>query len=222
MNLSAVFLGIGWMLFNVSAMPCGDFNPEKLAPGYSKVWPPFRIISTLVYFPCLTRAVTVSGALLPPPHQPDSAGIITAPLPAPTVILLNNVEPSLLLPARSVAAWAVAAGSSTRYDINMLIARRSSSGKCCQDGPSSLHPRFIISRFTELKGSITASWDHSINVAMSTLSARSIYTGLSTKHGRTLHFLHCSSEWTLLQSETEQKIEHFHPLICKLYFCKYY
>lgn len=85
-------------------MPRGDFNPEKLAPGYVKVWLPLRIMATLFYFTCLSRAVTVSGALLPPPHQPDSAGIITAPLPAPTIILLNNVEPSLLLPSHSVAA----------------------------------------------------------------------------------------------------------------------
>lgn len=110
----------------------------------------FHIISSLILHvsPELWRcAVHGCCPQPPPPHQqPDSAGIITAPLPAPTVILLNNVEPSLLLPSHAVAAAAAVAASSTSLrhrhansmQIGLLLANAATTGRPgCTSHPSS-------------------------------------------------------------------------------------
>lgn len=47
-------------------------------------------------------------------HQPDRAMLTAAPLPASTIILLNNAEPSLLLLAHSVILSAQAAATASR------------------------------------------------------------------------------------------------------------
>lgn len=108
---SSVYIYCTYMLFNVNVTLRLDVNTEKWPQVLEGMAAVAHHLHTNTSH--LTRAETVSGALLLPPYQPDSTGNITAPLPVPTIILLNNVEAGLLLPSHTVAARAAAPSSTT-------------------------------------------------------------------------------------------------------------